>query len=114
MSEYQYYEFLALDKALTDQQRAELRELSSRAEITATRFVNEYHYGDFRGSPEKLMELYYDAFLYLANWGTQHATDVPPAARTPRRRGRAPVLPHGRRLGDRDERPRDHQLLSGP
>ncbi len=71
MSEYQYYEFLALDKALTDQQRAELRELSSRAVITATRFVNEYHYGDFRGSPEKLMELYYDAFLYLANWGTR-------------------------------------------
>ena len=53
MSEYQYYEFLALDKPLTDEQRAELRKLSSRAEITATRFVNEYNYGDFRGNPEK-------------------------------------------------------------
>ena len=31
MSEYQYYEFLALDKPLTDEQRAELRKLSSRA-----------------------------------------------------------------------------------
>ena len=71
MSEYQYYEFLALDKPLTDEQRAELRKLSSRAEITATRFVNEYSYGDFRGSPEKLMERYFDAFLYLANWGTR-------------------------------------------
>src|ERR1017187_8155853 len=71
VSEYQYYEFLALDKPLTDKQRAELRKLSSRAEITATRFVNEYSYGDFRGSPEKLMERYFDAFLYLANWGTR-------------------------------------------
>ena len=52
MSEYQYYEFLALDRPLTDEQRAELRKLSSRADITATRFVNEYSYGDFRGSPE--------------------------------------------------------------
>jgi hypothetical protein len=42
VSEYQYYEFLALDKPLTDKQRAKLRELSIRAEITATRFVNEY------------------------------------------------------------------------
>ena len=71
MSEYQYYEFLALDKPLTDRQRAELRKLSSRADITATRFVNEYNYGDFRGSPGKLMERYFDAFLYLANWGTR-------------------------------------------
>ncbi|MGD0065848.1 MAG: shikimate kinase [Streptosporangiaceae bacterium] len=53
----------ALDKPLTDKQRAELRELSSRAEITATRFVNEYSYGDFRGRPEKLIERYFDAFL---------------------------------------------------
>jgi hypothetical protein len=74
VSEYQYYEFLALDKPLTDKQRAELRKLSSRAEITATRFVNEYNYGDFDGSPEKLMERYFDAFLYLANWGTRRLT----------------------------------------
>lgn len=71
MSEYQYYEFLALDRPLTDKQRAELRKLSSRAKITATRFVNEYNYGDSRGSPEKLVERYFDAFLYLANWGTR-------------------------------------------
>jgi len=71
VSEYQYYEFFALDKPLTNEQRAELRKLSSRAEITATRFVNEYNYGDFRGTPEKLMERYFDAFCYLANWGTR-------------------------------------------
>ena len=72
MSEYQYYEFLALDRPLTSKQREELRQLSTRAEITATRFTNEYHWGDFRGDPEQMMADYFDAFLYLANWGTRH------------------------------------------
>jgi hypothetical protein len=69
--EYQYYEFLALDRPLTEKQRTELRSLSTRAEITATRFVNEYHWGDLNGNPQKMMERYFDAFLYLANWGTR-------------------------------------------
>ena len=71
MSEYQYYEFLALDRPLTDQQRAELRSISTRAEITATRFVNEYQWGDLKGDPRTMVERYFDAFLYLANWGTR-------------------------------------------
>jgi hypothetical protein len=71
VSEYQYYEFLALDRPLTDRQRAELRDISSRAEITATSFVNEYNWGDLRASPATLMERYFDAHLYLANWGTR-------------------------------------------
>ena len=71
MSEYQYYEFLAIDRPLDDRQRAEVRSLSTRARITATSFVNEYHWGNFRGDPNRMMERYYDAHLYLANWGTQ-------------------------------------------
>jgi hypothetical protein len=71
MSEYQYYEFLALDRPLTEKQRAELRSISTRAEITATRFVNEYQWGDLKGDPRKMLERYFDAFLYLANWGTR-------------------------------------------
>ncbi|MEV2269870.1 hypothetical protein [Nonomuraea africana] len=70
MSEYQYYEFLAIDRPLTDRQQAEVRALSTRAHITATSFTNEYHWGDFRGDPHRMMERYYDAHLYLANWGT--------------------------------------------
>jgi hypothetical protein len=72
VSEYQYYEFLALDRPLTSKQREELRRLSTRAEITATRFTNEYHWGSFRGDPQQMMADYFDAFLYLANWGTRH------------------------------------------
>ncbi len=71
MSEYQYYEFLALDRPLTEKQRAELRSISTRAEITATRFVNEYQWGDLKGDPREMLERYFDAYLYLANWGTR-------------------------------------------
>lgn len=70
MSEYQYYEFTAVDRPLTGRERAELRALSTRAEITATSFVNTYEWGDFKGDPRTLMERYFDAHLYLANWGT--------------------------------------------
>ena len=70
MSEYQYYEFLAVDRPLTAAEQAEVRQLSTRARITATSFTNEYHWGDFKGSPDQLMQRYYDAHLYLANWGT--------------------------------------------
>src|SRR5260370_3788109 len=49
---------------------AELRKITSRAEITSTSLINEYHWGDFKGDPARLMEKYFDAFLYLANWGT--------------------------------------------
>jgi hypothetical protein len=70
MSEYQYYEFLAVDRPLDDDELAEVRSLSTRARISATSFVNEYHWGDFRGDPNLLMERYYDAHLYVANWGT--------------------------------------------
>ncbi|MEH0929642.1 hypothetical protein [Micromonospora sp. CPCC 205558] len=71
MSEYQYYEFTAVDRPLTGRERAELRSLSTRADITATSFVNTYEWGDFKGDPRTLMERYFDAHLYLANWGTR-------------------------------------------
>ncbi|WP_367131871.1 hypothetical protein [Saccharothrix sp. HUAS TT1] len=71
MSEYQYYEFIALDQPLDAPAQAEVRALSTRAQITATSFVNEYDWGDFRGDPDQLVERHYDAHLYLADWGTR-------------------------------------------
>jgi len=71
MSEYQYYEFLALDRPLTDDEFAEVRTFSTRAEISRTRFVNEYQWGDFHGDPAALMDRWFDAHLYFANWGTR-------------------------------------------
>lgn len=70
MSEYQYYEFLAIDRPLTSEEIAALRALSTRANITPVSFTNEYHWGDFKGNPDKLMERFFDAHVYVANWRT--------------------------------------------
>jgi hypothetical protein len=70
MSEYQCYEFVALDRPLTAKQVAELHAISTRAEISPTRFWNEYQWGNLKADPAKLMERYFDAHLYFANWGT--------------------------------------------
>jgi hypothetical protein len=70
MSEYQYYEFQSVDRRLSDKEMQELRAYSTRAHITPTSFANEYSFGDFKGNPDAWMEKYFDAFLYVANWGT--------------------------------------------
>lgn len=71
MSEYQYYEFQALDRPLSREEMQTLRRYSSRALITPTSFVNEYSFGSFKGNEDEWMAKYFDAFLYVANWGTQ-------------------------------------------
>ncbi len=70
MSEYQYYEFQAVDRPLTDKEMEKLRSYSTRATITRRSFVNDYSWGSFKGDENAWMERYFDAFLYLANWGT--------------------------------------------
>jgi hypothetical protein len=71
MSEYQYYEFQAIDRPLGEADRQALRDLSTRARITATSFTNSYEWGSFKGDPAKLMELWFDLHLYFANWGSR-------------------------------------------
>jgi hypothetical protein len=70
VSEYQYYEFQAIDRPLTGKEMSELRSYSTRARITPTSFVNDYSYGSFKGNEEAWMDKYFDAYLHLANWGT--------------------------------------------
>jgi hypothetical protein len=70
MSEYQYYEFQAIDRPLTLEEMRVLRTYSTRATITPTRFTNHYEWGSFKGNPSAWMEKYFDAFLYFANWRT--------------------------------------------
>jgi len=70
MSEYQCCEFVALERSLTVKQMKDLRAISSRAEISPTRFRNEYQWGDLKADPAKLIERYFDAHLYFSSWGT--------------------------------------------
>lgn len=72
MSEYQYYEFQTIDRPLTVEQQVLLRGLSRRAEVSTTRAVFNYSYGDFPAEPIELLAEHFDAFFYIANWGTKH------------------------------------------
>ena len=71
MSEYQYYEFQAIDRPLTQEERAAISQLSSRVKPTATSASFTYSYGNFRGDPKQVLARYFDIMYYIANWGTQ-------------------------------------------
>ena len=70
MSEYQYYEFQAIDRPLTPEEQAKVSSISSRTTATAYSAVFVYHYSDLRTKAEDLLAEHFDAMLYLANWGT--------------------------------------------
>lgn len=72
MSEYQYYEFAAIDRPLTQSEMAKLRAVSTRAVITPGGFVNHYEWGDLKADPADWMRRYFDAFVYSANWCRCH------------------------------------------
>jgi len=81
MSEYQYFEFQAIDRQLSEAAQKYLRRYSTRATITSTSFTNEYHWGDFKGNSFEWVRDYFDAHLHYANWGTrQLAFRLPQAA----------------------------------
>jgi hypothetical protein len=69
MSEYQYYEFAAIDGPISDEGLRYARGCSSRANVSRVRWQNTYSFGDFHGSEDTLLK-YYDAHFYIANWGT--------------------------------------------
>jgi hypothetical protein len=63
MSEYQYYEFLAIDRPLSPQDLHALRAISSRATITPTHFSNFYTFGGgLKANPRDLLARYFDVF----------------------------------------------------
>ena len=69
MSEYQYIEFRAVDRPLTNAEVEFAKKQSSRAEISRWSFQNEYHFGDFRGNVNGLLRHGYDVHLHYSNYG---------------------------------------------
>jgi hypothetical protein len=69
MSEYQRYEFMTIDRPLTRDQLDAVNGLSSHIEASSTHALIEYHWGDFKHDPIKVLYKFFDAFLYWANWG---------------------------------------------
>jgi len=71
MSEYQYYEFQAVDRPLTEEEQQAVAQLSSRVDPHPRRAVFTYSWSDFPGRAEEILAKYYDAMLYLTNWGSR-------------------------------------------
>ena len=70
MSEYQRYEFMTADRPLTRTELDAVKALSSHIEASSTHALIEYHWGDFKHNPIKVLHKYFDGFLYWANWGS--------------------------------------------
>jgi len=70
MSEYQRYEFMTIERPLTREQLDAVNRLSSHIEASSTHALIEYHWGDFKHDPVKVLHQYFDGFLYWANWGS--------------------------------------------
>jgi hypothetical protein len=71
MSTYQYYEFQAIDRPLTAEEQQAVARLSSRVDPHPRRAVFVYNWSNFRGNPAEVLARYYDAMLYMANWGSR-------------------------------------------
>jgi hypothetical protein len=71
MSEYQFYEFQAIDRPLSKKEMQEIARLSRRVELTPYQAIFVYNYGDFPAKADKILAKYFDAMIYLANWGTR-------------------------------------------
>lgn len=71
MSEYQYYEWQTIDRLLTEKEQAEVNKLSSHIAVSPTGAWVDYNWGDFKHDPEEVLAKYFDAFLYMADWGSR-------------------------------------------
>lgn len=72
MSEYQYYEFQAIDRPLTVEEQQAVSKLSSRVAPHPRRAVFTYSYSSFPGRAIDILARYYDAHFHIANWGSVH------------------------------------------
>jgi hypothetical protein len=70
MSEYQYHEWQAVDRVLTPEEQDAVNDLSSHIEVNPSRAVVTYHWSNCRHDPKQVLQKYFDAYFYLANWGS--------------------------------------------
>lgn len=78
VSTYQYYEFQAIDRRLTQDERNAVAPLSSRVDLHPWRAVFVYHWSDFPGDSKQVLTQYYDAKLYLTNSDTRWLLSASP------------------------------------
>ncbi|MEM9719163.1 MAG: hypothetical protein AAGA10_07950 [Bacteroidota bacterium] len=80
MSEYQYYDFYSIDRALNREELETIRTFSSRVHATPRRATFEYNFGDFRYDELEVLNDFFDIMLYVANWGSRRLAMKFPAS----------------------------------
>ena len=70
MSSFEYYEFRAIDKPLTEKEQNVISNWSSRTTATARRAVFTYSYRSFPYDEMETVATYFDAMFYMSNWGS--------------------------------------------
>lgn len=76
MSEYEYYEFQAIDRPLTKEEQQAVARLSSRVAPHPWQAEFVYHWSDFPADPREVLARYYDAMLYIAYWGSRERAQL--------------------------------------
>ena len=71
MSEYQYHEWQTIDRLLTPEDQAGVNRLSSHIDVSSSRALVTYNWGDFKHDPKEVLLQYFDAYFYFANWGSR-------------------------------------------
>jgi hypothetical protein len=71
MGTCQYYEFQAIDRALSEEEQQSVAQLSSRVHPHPWRAVFVYHWSGFPSDAEEILTRYYDAMVYHASWGSR-------------------------------------------
>lgn len=69
MSEFQYYEFYAVDKPLSKEDIATVNTFSSRSHATSRKAAFEYSYGNFPKNEKEVLKKYFDMMVYVSNFG---------------------------------------------
>jgi hypothetical protein len=69
MSEYQYFEFQALDRPLTGGQQSAMRRISHHVDLTPVRAAFTYTAASFNAEPRAILAEHFDAMIHLTGWG---------------------------------------------
>lgn len=68
MSQYQYLEWVCLDRALTTAEQSAVNALSSHITVMPMGAWVEYHWSSFKHDPLDVLARYFDGFLYMTEW----------------------------------------------
>jgi hypothetical protein len=71
VSSYQYYEFQAIDRLLTEGEQRAVARLSSRVAPHPRQAVFVYHWSDFPANPREILLRYFDVMFYTSSWGSR-------------------------------------------